>query len=61
MRPLGIPTIAIEWRRWPRCLIVEPIFEAILKIVRTGIDQEDRAQALKEIRGHMEAGYQGSI
>src|SRR5260370_34538222 len=59
MRPLGIPTIRDRVAQMATLLIVEPIFEADFEDCSYGYRPGRSAhQALKEIRGHMEAGYQ---
>ena len=58
-RPLGIPTIRDRVVQTAMMLIVEPIFEADFEdcsyVYRPGRSAQ---QALKEIQGHMNAGYQ---
>jgi RNA-directed DNA polymerase len=58
-RPLGIPTVADRVVQTACLLIVEPIFEADFEDCSYGFRPERNAhQALKEIRSHLEAGYQ---
>ena len=59
MRPLGIPTIRDRVAQMATLLILEPIFEADFEDCSYGYRPGRSAQqALTEIRGHMEAGYQ---
>jgi RNA-directed DNA polymerase len=59
LRPLGIPTIRDRVVQMATLLIVEPIFEADFEDCSYAYRPARSAQqALKEIRGHMEAGYQ---
>lgn len=59
LRPLGIPTVKDRVVQMAALLIPEPIFEADFLDCSYGFRPERSAhQALKEIRGHMEAGYQ---
>lgn len=58
-RPLGIPTVAERVVQTACVLILEPIFEADFEDCSYGFRPERNAhQALKEIRSHLEAGYQ---
>ena len=58
-RPLGIPTIRDRVVQMATLLIVEPIFEADFADCSYGYRPRRSAhQALQEIRGHMQAGYQ---
>jgi RNA-directed DNA polymerase len=58
-RPLGIPTVADRVVQTACLLILEPIFEADFEDCSYGFRPERNAhQALKEIRGYLEAGYQ---
>ena len=58
-RPLGIPTVADRVVQTACLLILEPIFEADFEDCSYGFRPKRNAhQALKEIRGHIEAGYQ---
>ena len=58
-RPLGIPTIRDRVVQTATKLIVEPIFEADFEDCSYGYRPGRSAQqALKEIEGHMKAGYQ---
>jgi RNA-directed DNA polymerase len=59
LRPLGIPTLRDRVVQMATLLIVEPIFEADFLDCSYGFRSERSAHdALKEIRGHLEAGYQ---
>lgn len=59
LRPLGIPTIRDRVVQMATLLILEPIFEADFLECSYGFRSERSAQdALKEIREHLEAGYQ---
>jgi RNA-directed DNA polymerase len=59
LRPLGIPTMADKVVQTATLLILEPIFEADFKDCSYGFRPGRSAhQALKEIRGHIKAGYQ---
>jgi len=59
LRPLGIPTMADKVVQTATLLILEPIFEADFKDCSFGFRPGRSAhQALKEIRGHISAGYQ---
>jgi len=59
LRPLGIPTIRDRVIQMATFLIVEPIFEADFLECSFGFRSERSAHdALKEIRSHLEAGYQ---
>jgi RNA-directed DNA polymerase len=59
LRPLGIPTVKDRVVQMATLLILEPIFEADFLNCSYGFRPERSAhQALKEIRGHIEAGYQ---
>jgi RNA-directed DNA polymerase len=58
-RPLGIPTVADRVVQTACLLILEPIFEADFEDCSYGFRPERNAhQALKEIRGYLEDGYQ---
>jgi len=58
-RPLGIPTVRDRVVQMATLLIVEPIFEADFLECSYGFRPERSAHdALKEIQGHLEAGYQ---
>lgn len=58
-RPLGIPTVRDRVVQTATLLILEPIFEADFEDCSYGFRPRRNAhQALKEIRGHIEAGYQ---
>jgi RNA-directed DNA polymerase len=58
-RPLGIPTIRDRVVQMATLLILEPIFEADFEDCSYGYRPGRSAQqALTEIRGYMEAGYQ---
>jgi RNA-directed DNA polymerase len=58
-RPLGIPTVRDRVVQTATLLILEPIFEADFEECSYGFRPGRNAhQALKEIRGHIEAGYQ---
>lgn len=58
-RPLGIPTIRDRVVQMATLLILEPIFEADFLDCSYGFRPERNAhQALEEIRGHLQAGYQ---
>ena len=58
-RPLGIPTIRDRVVQMATLLIVEPIFEADFEDCSYGYRPGRSAhQALQEIRGYMNAGYQ---
>jgi len=58
-RPLGIPTIRDRVAQMATLLILEPIFEADFKECSYGFRPGRSAhEALEEIRGHIEAGYQ---
>jgi RNA-directed DNA polymerase len=58
-RPLGIPTIRDRVVQMATLLILEPIFEADFLDCSYGFRPGRNAhQALEEIRGHMQAGYQ---
>jgi len=58
-RPLGIPTVKDRVVQTATMLILEPIFESDFPDCSYGFRPERSAhQALKEIRGHLEAGYQ---
>jgi RNA-directed DNA polymerase len=58
-RPLGIPTVGDRVLQTACLFIVEPIFEADFEDCSYGFRPERNAhQALKEIRGYLEAGYQ---
>jgi RNA-directed DNA polymerase len=59
LRPLGIPTVKDRVVQTAAMLILEPIFESDFLDCSYGFRPERSAhQALKEIRGHIEAGYQ---
>ena len=59
LRPLGIPTVRDRVVQMATLLILEPIFEADFLDCSYGFRPERSAhQALEEIRGHVQAGYQ---
>ncbi len=59
LRPLGIPTIRDRVVQMATLLILEPIFEADFLDCSYGFRPGRNAhQALEEIRGHLQAGYQ---
>ncbi len=59
LRPLGIPTVKDRVVQTATMLILEPIFEADFLNCSYGFRPGRSAhQALKEIRGHLQAGYQ---
>ena len=59
LRPLGIPTIRDRVVQQAALLILEPIFEADFEDCSYGFRPKRSAhQALEEIRGHLQAGYQ---
>jgi RNA-directed DNA polymerase len=59
LRPLGIPTVRDRVVQMATLLILEPIFEADFQDCSYGFRPERSAhQALAEIRGHLQAGYQ---
>jgi RNA-directed DNA polymerase len=59
LRPLGIPTIRDRVVQMATLLILEPIFEADFLECSYGFRSERSAHdALKEIRTHLQAGYQ---
>jgi len=59
LRPLGIPTIRDRVVQMAALLILEPIFEADFLDCSYGFRPGRNAhQALEEIRGHIQAGYQ---
>jgi RNA-directed DNA polymerase len=59
LRPLGIPTVRDRVVQMATLLILEPIFEADFLDCSYGFRPGRSAhQALKEIRGHLQAGYQ---
>ena len=59
LRPLGIPTVRDRVVQMAVFLIMEPIFEADFLECSFGFRSERSAHdALKEIRTHLEAGYQ---
>src|SRR5271170_2965614 len=59
LRPLGIPTVRDRVVQTATMLILEPIFEADFLGCSYGFRPGRSAhQALAEIRGHIEAGYQ---
>ena len=58
-RPLGIPTVRDRVVQMATLLILEPIFEADFEDCSYGFRPGRSAhQALEEIRGHLQAGYQ---
>ena len=59
LRPLGVPTIRDRVVQMATFLILEPIFEADFLNCSYGFrSQRSAHDALKEIRTHLEAGYQ---
>jgi len=59
LRPLGIPTVRDRLVQMATLLILEPIFEADFLDCSYGFRPGRSAhQALEEIRGHLQAGYQ---
>ena len=59
LRPLGIPTVRDRIVQMATLLILEPIFEADFLDCSYGFRPGRSAhQALEEIRGHLQAGYQ---
>ena len=59
LRPLGIPTVRDRVVQMAALLILEPIFEADFLDCSYGFRPGRSAhQALEEIRGHVQAGYQ---
>ncbi len=59
LRPLGIPTVRDRVVQMAALLILEPIFEADFLDCSYGFRPGRSAhQALEEIRGHLQAGYQ---
>jgi RNA-directed DNA polymerase len=59
LRPLGIPTVRDRVVQMATLLILEPIFEADFLDCSYGFRPKRSAhQALEEIRGHIQAGYQ---
>src|SRR5436190_9737640 len=59
LRPLGIPTVRDRVIQMATLLILEPIFEADFLECSYGFRPGRSAhQALEEIRGHLQAGYQ---
>jgi len=59
LRPLGIPTVRDRVIQMATLLILEPIFEADFLDCSYGFRPGRSAhQALEEIRGHVQAGYQ---
>jgi len=59
LRPLGIPTVRGRVVQMATLLILEPIFEADFLDCSYGFRPGRSAhQALEEIRGHVQAGYQ---
>jgi RNA-directed DNA polymerase len=59
LRPLGIPTVRDRVIQMATLLILEPIFEADFEDCSYGFRPGRSAhQALKEIQGHIKAGYQ---
>jgi RNA-directed DNA polymerase len=59
LRPLGIPTVRDQVVQMATLLILEPIFEADFLDCSYGFRPGRSAhQALEEIRGHLQAGYQ---
>ena len=58
-RPLGIPTVKDRVVQMATLLILEPVFEADFEDCSYGFRPNRSAhQALEEIRGHIQAGYQ---
>jgi RNA-directed DNA polymerase len=59
LRPLGIPTVRDRVVQMATLLVLEPIFEADFLDCSYGFRPGRSAhQALEEIRGHLQAGYQ---
>ena len=59
LRPLGIPTVADRVVQMAALLVLEPIFEADFEDCSYGFRPGRNAhQALAEIRGHLQQGYQ---
>ena len=59
LRPLGIPTVRDRVVQTATLLIIEPVFEADFQDCSYGYRPGRSAhQALEEIRGHIQAGYQ---
>lgn len=59
LRPLGIPTVRDRVVQMATLMILEPIFEADFLDCSYGFRPGRSAhQALEEIRGHLQAGYQ---
>jgi len=59
LRPLGIPTVRDRVVQMATLLVLEPIFEADFQDCSYGFRPGRSAhQALEEIRGHVQAGYQ---
>lgn len=59
LRPLGIPTVRDRVVQTATLMMLEPIFEADFKDCSYGFRPGRSAhQALEEIRGHVQAGYQ---
>jgi RNA-directed DNA polymerase len=59
LRPLGIPKVRDRVAQMATLLILEPIFEADFEDCSYGFRPGRSAhQALEEIRGHLQAGYQ---
>ena len=59
LRPLGIPTVRDRVVQMATLLILEPIFEADFEDCSYGFRPGRSAhQALEEIRGHLQNGYQ---
>ena len=59
LRPLGIPTVRDRVVQMATLLILEPIFEADFEDCSYGFrPQRSAHQALAEIRGHLQSGYQ---
>jgi len=59
LRPLGIPTVRDRVVQMATLLILEPIFEADFEDCSYGFRPGRSAhQALEEIRGHLQTGYQ---
>jgi len=59
LRPLGIPTVRDRVAQMATLVILEPIFEADFLDCSYGFRPGRSAhQALEEIRGHLQAGYQ---
>jgi len=59
LRPLGIPTVRDRVIQMATLIILEPVFEADFQDCSYGFRPGRSAhQALEEIRGHIQAGYQ---